>query len=81
LNPGDCFIFSAEALEGPEGGAPIRLQEHGRYAHSLDYLQFALGKSAFGAQIARQEMLRFERGAPVQGWIVLARRLEQRAGA
>jgi predicted TPR repeat methyltransferase len=72
LRPQGRFVFSVEALEDPRAGPHVRLQEHGRYAHGRDFLQQALGQAGLMIETAVQDMLRFERGLPVQGWIVTA---------
>ncbi len=70
--PGGRFAFSVEALDDDEAAPGMRLLEHGRYAHSRDYVKRALGEAGLTIESAVREMLRFERGAPVEGWIVSA---------
>lgn len=72
LSPEGRFVFSVEALEDQEGSLRVHLQEHGRYAHHFAFLQQALGHAGLKIATAVQGMLRFERGMPVQGWIVIA---------
>jgi predicted TPR repeat methyltransferase len=73
LRMGGCFAFSVEALNGPDDTAHSLLQEHGRYAHALPYLQSALAGAGLEVESVHSESLRFERGEPVQGWILTAR--------
>jgi predicted TPR repeat methyltransferase len=94
LRPNGRFIFSVEemsadaaAVNGNDGLAPadfgaaagFTLLEHGRYAHSASYIEQVLRRSGLAPVGMRRGMLRFERGAPVQGLVTAAGR--DRAGA
>ena len=59
----------ADAATGPE---PFRLQPHGRYAHSHDYLGQVLDGAGFRVEDLLQDVLRREAGLAVQGWVVCA---------
>ncbi len=87
LRPGGRFIFSVEemtddaaAVNGNNGVAPsnavagFALLEHGRYAHSPAYVEQALRRAGLAAVATRLGVLRFERGAPVQGLVTAAGR-------
>ncbi|HTV80428.1 MAG TPA: methyltransferase domain-containing protein [Steroidobacteraceae bacterium] len=78
LRPNGHLVFSVEAAEDPETGHV--LQEHGRYAHALRYLEHVLGRAGLAIVSRRREMLRFERGAPVEGWIMAARQFDIEVG-
>jgi predicted TPR repeat methyltransferase len=69
LQPRGWFVFSVERADG--GAAPI-LSEHGRYAHSLEYIERALQVAGLSSGDLRPDVLRFERGAPVEGLVVAA---------
>src|SRR5579863_306923 len=85
LRPNGRFVFSVEELCEPEAPAEesvtqppearsgsVSLLEHGRYAHSVRYVTQTLTRSDLEPCVVHHEMLRFERGAPVQGLIVTA---------
>jgi predicted TPR repeat methyltransferase len=87
LRPGGRFIFSLEeltddvaAINGNDGVAPstavagFALLEHGRYAHSAACVEQALRRTGLAAVATRRGVLRFERGAPVQGLVTAAGR-------
>jgi predicted TPR repeat methyltransferase len=89
LRPDGRFIFSVEemsadaaAVNGSDGLAPsnsgavagFTLLEHGRYAHSASYVEHVLGNAGLAPVAMRPGMLRFERGAPVQGLVTAAGR-------
>jgi predicted TPR repeat methyltransferase len=81
------FIFSVEEAGSAEAGcAEARsageadaaknavLLEHGRYAHGVAHVERALVSAGLGRSVIHRDTLRFERGLPVQGLIVAARR-------
>ena len=68
LAPGGRFAFSVEAHSGPE---PLILRESRRYAHSEAYIRDLMAQAGFEVQIAR-DVLRMDRGAPIEGLIVQA---------
>jgi predicted TPR repeat methyltransferase len=87
LRAGGRFIFSVEEMEadaaavnGNDGHAPsyfdavagFALLEHGRYAHSASYVEHVLRRAGLAAVAMRPAVLRFERGAPVQGLVTAA---------
>lgn len=73
LRPGGILAFTLEA-EPAESGEKHRLHEHGRYAHSADYVRECL--SGAGLELVQLEagVLRKEMGADVHGHVVLARK-------
>lgn len=73
LRPRGCFVFSVEELSEPEAVAMTALLEHGRYAHSPAHLKCALAAAGLQLVSMRADMVRFERGSPVQGLIGGAR--------
>jgi predicted TPR repeat methyltransferase len=73
LKPGAILAFTLEAE--PEASAEkFRLNQHGRYSHSADYVRACLG--AAGLELLQLEagVLRKEMGADVRGHVVLARK-------
>jgi predicted TPR repeat methyltransferase len=80
LQPGGRFIFSVEEMSVDAVAVNgFTLLEHGRYAHSVSYVEHVLGHAGLAPVAMRPGMLRFERGAPVQGLVTAAGR--DRAGA
>ena len=89
LRPAGRFIFSVEemsadtaAFSGNDGPsisacgtvAGFALLEHGRYAHDASYLGQVLKQAGLAPIAMRPAVLRFERGAPVQGLVIAAGR-------
>ncbi|MCG6113849.1 MAG: methyltransferase domain-containing protein [Mesorhizobium sp.] len=74
------FAFSVERHDG-EGDFVLR--ESRRYAHSPAYIRATLRAAGFDVVQLNEEVLRFDRGEPVQGMVVLAvrRGAEDRLGA
>ena len=73
LRPGGILAFTVEA-EPPGSHEKHRLNQHGRYSHSADYVRESL--AAAGLELLQLEAgtLRREMGADVQGHVVLARK-------
>lgn len=71
LRPGGIVAFSLEAHDGPE---PMFLRPSLRYAHAPEATRLAV--LAAGLDILRFEtaVLRFDRGAPITGMLVVARK-------
>ena len=73
LRTGGQLVFTVEALPD-DAAADHRLLLHGRYAHARTYLRSVLHAAGFEDQRIVADVLRSEGGAPVQGWVVSARR-------
>lgn len=71
LQPGGLAAFSLEAHDGPE---PHFLRPSLRYAHGVEATREALVKA--GLEVLRFEMavLRFDRGAPINGMLIVVRK-------
>lgn len=83
LAPGTLFLFSTEELlQDSDGHLPVNMQDNGgwalgrqgRYAHTADYLKQAAEAAGFTIRSLRQEIQRFEAGAPVHGFFVALER-------
>jgi predicted TPR repeat methyltransferase len=72
LRPEGHFIFSVEHLEDPADSHPMRLLEHGRYAHDSRYIHEALTQAGLLPVRTTKAFLRYERGAPVPGLVIAA---------
>lgn len=73
LVPGGLLCFTVEGL-GETETDDYRLQHHGRYAHSRAYLETVLPQAGLEVLKLDREVLRYEGGEPVAGWLVLAKR-------
>jgi len=73
LRSGGLFCFSVEALVQPAPAQDYRLHMHGRYSHSRAYLERALAEAGFPRVQIDSVVLRQELGAPVQGYVAVAR--------
>lgn len=71
LEPGGLFAFS---VERGATGADFALQASRRYAHSRGYVERLLGESGFAVEALTEATIRQDRGEPVAGLIVVARR-------
>jgi predicted TPR repeat methyltransferase len=71
LQPGGLAAFSLEAHDGPE---PVFLRPSLRYAHGIEATRDALVVA--GLEILRFEtaVLRFDRGAPITGMLIVVRK-------
>lgn len=74
---GGLIAFSSEtAAERDFDGADYRVGAHQRFAHRLEYLDRLMGAHGFVRLIAEEIAVRHERGEPVPGHLVVARRVE-----
>jgi predicted TPR repeat methyltransferase len=64
------FVFTVEALPDDES-APYSLAHHGRYRHARRYLEDVLAGAGLRTEIV-SDVLRFESGEPVEGFVVRA---------
>lgn len=70
VRPGGVFAFTVERLV--DSDQPYRIQPHGRYAHAEDYVRRSLQDAGFTRVDVKAVVLRRERGAEVQGHLVVA---------
>jgi predicted TPR repeat methyltransferase len=71
LRPGGLFVFTVEELVSEDHELSIRLEPHGRYAHSRWYVERVLAESGFSVEVVPAE-LRMESGVPVRGLVLRA---------
>lgn len=69
LRPGGQWVFTVEAHTGGPG---FKLQTHGRYSHSRNYVEAELDQAGFETVNVKPVELRHESGDPVAGWLVSA---------
>ncbi len=72
LVPAGRFAFSLEALQGEGSGEPFLLKPHGRYQHARGYVESTLAASGLSLVELSEAVLRYERGEPVAGHLVIA---------
>lgn len=73
LRPGGRLAFTVESLDDP-AAPPHRVATHGRYAHRESYLRDTLAAAGLAVATLERDTLRTESGAPVAGFVVLARK-------
>lgn len=71
LSEGGLFAFSVERHAGPE---PMVLRPSRRYAHSEGPLRDLLAAAGFGVVSMDAHAIRMDRGEPIEGLIVVARK-------
>lgn len=71
LRPGGLLAFSVERHDGP---GDMTLRDSRRYAHSRAYVEDVLARNGFAIESLREAELRKDRGEPVFGLIVAAKR-------
>jgi predicted TPR repeat methyltransferase len=73
LRRGGHFIFTVERTEElPAAG--YKINYHGRYSHTEDYLRRGLEAAGLVPSRIERQMLRYEAGVPVDGFLVVADR-------
>jgi predicted TPR repeat methyltransferase len=70
LSPGGLFAFTVETH--PDGG--VRMQPTLRYAHGADHVRAALDRASLTLLCLADASTRSEKGVPVDGLVVVARR-------
>lgn len=75
LRLGGALAFSVERWAEVEAGRTHVLLPHGRYAHSAAMIPAALAAAGFSVVSIDPATLRFESGKPVEGLVVVARRI------
>ncbi|MBS9721795.1 methyltransferase domain-containing protein [Tianweitania sp. BSSL-BM11] len=68
LRPNGLFAFSVEASEGDD----LVLQESRRYAHGRAYVERELAQAGLTLLSVREDTIRSDRGAAIQGLVVVA---------
>jgi predicted TPR repeat methyltransferase len=68
------LLFTVERWQAPE--AAYRLNPHSRYSHTESYVRQALQRAGLQVESLRTDVLRKERGEPVEGLIVAVRKID-----
>ena len=74
LLPGGIFVFTVERHEEEVSEDAYRLQHHGRYSHTQDYLSQTVADAGLVLDDLAQIVPRMESGEPVSGTLVVARK-------
>jgi len=72
LAPGGCFACSLEALQDEGCSDPFVLKPHGRYQHARSYVETTLRVAGLQVVELSEAALRYERGEPVAGHLLIA---------
>jgi predicted TPR repeat methyltransferase len=80
LRPMGLLVFTLEHAVGAEADVSYRLELHGRYSHTREYVNRLLTDAGLQLEIAQAE-LRMEAGAPVAGLVVRAMKPAHAFGA
>jgi predicted TPR repeat methyltransferase len=80
LRPGGLFVFTLEELVTDDPALDMRLEPHGRYAHTRRYAERVLEAAGFSTALMRAE-LRMESGCPVPGLVIRATAIDGDAHA
>lgn len=73
LRPNGLFVFTLEHAVGAVSDAGYRLELHGRFSHSREYVERLLAGAGFMSEITHGD-LRMESGAAVAGLVISGRR-------
>ncbi len=74
LREGGCLSFTVECVDDALNGQDFQLGPSGRYAHAPGYVHAVLEGAGFAGSQLDPVRLRLERGVPVDGLLVSARR-------
>ena len=72
LRPAGRLLFTVENAKTEDATRGFRLNTHGRYSHTEDYVKHALTTAGLGMRVIVSDILRLDMGQPVSGHIVLA---------
>ena len=73
LRPAGALVFTVEAAEPADAPSGFRINPHGRYSHTHDYLRRVLGEAGFQDVTLTAALLRKEAGKWVAGFLVRGR--------
>jgi predicted TPR repeat methyltransferase len=74
LRPGGHSIFTVERTDASLAPKGFLLELHGRYSHTVAYLESVLQEAGLELVLSREEILRKEGGKGVSGLAIVARR-------
>lgn len=74
LKSDGLLAFTLERLDDAEAETGYRLNSHGRYSHTREYLERVLAAAGLELRMLGIEVLRLEQGRSVDGWVVVAAR-------
>lgn len=74
MREGGHLVFTLEHASSDVGDVGYRLDSSGRYQHAQDYVERMLDRAGFAVRRIAREVLRKERGQPVAGLVITARK-------
>jgi predicted TPR repeat methyltransferase len=74
LRPNGCLVFTVEEADPAAAPQGHRINPHGRYSHTREYLKRTLVHAGFAEPDLADDVLRQEACAPVKGFVVTARK-------
>lgn len=77
LRDGGHLIFTLESIVDPMPDERFRLNPHGRYSHCRSYVEQVLQTARLELTSITIEILRKEAGEPVEGMVVVAKKVSQ----
>lgn len=78
LEPGGIFAFSVERIVHEDKAADFELAESLRFRHNHDYVARVLSDTGLTLKLCETVTLRFDRGLPVQGLVVVAEKASRK---
>ena len=74
LRPEGRFVFTLEKAEPADAPDGFRLESHGRYAHTMEYVRNVIEQAGLKPGEITEVFLRTERREAVKGWLAVGRR-------
>ena len=71
LRPKGRFVFTLEKAESENAPDGFRLEHHGRYAHTSEYVRDVIKHAGLKLSSMRETVLRTEGRKPVDGWVAI----------
>ena len=74
LRPEGRFVFTLEKVEPADAPDGFRLESHGRYAHTKEYVRNVIEQAGLKPGEITEVFVRTERREPVKGWLAVGRK-------
>ena len=74
LRPQGRFVFTVEKVEPADAPDGFRLESHGRYAHTIEYVRNVIEQAGLKPGEITEVFVRTERREPVTGWLAVGRK-------
>ncbi len=73
LRPRGLFVFTLEKADPVAAPQGFRIESHGRFAHTLNYVRSAIEEAGLAAGEIKEVFLRMEGRTRVMGWLAIVR--------